>query len=1732
MTATLRDAERYVGMEYVEGEFDCASLAVLVQKELFGRTIDLPQAGQRARGRRGQAKDILTYQPKLATPVEAPSTGDAVVMWGGAEPARRWHVGTAFVQNGEVWILHCADEARGVVLQRMSHVLEQGLHLDGCYSWIEQVPQQLAIASHPVTGVVEHRTTAAGRTLAETLKGEGVFGPGWIVSVGGREVPQAMWSRTRVKPGQLIEARAVMRKQILYIVAMIVLTYFTLGAGLAAWAGTGVVATAIGAVAFIGGSMLISKFLGPKAASAGNLSGMQPPPTYALQGGRNRPRPYEPLSLVLGECKALPDVANQPFTWFEGEDQHLSAMFHAGINCASVSDIRLGDAPITNYEEVTLRQYGFPTGNAGTPPVIGTSVDSIEGGALDAPTSPGAWVTRTTSVGTARIEIDIEGTLQDMNSKGNWRNATCSIFMEYRPYRPVSPLLWGELGGGDVVLTHLGPKPLRRTFSFDVSPDQYEVRIRKVTANATSTQSQNTLTWTALKSYQPDEADYGGQPRVELRMKATGQLNGAPDEVNWIAKGASMPYWNGTAWVTATEAGASGISNPGAIILMLLRGLYRSSDGRLIAGAGLSDNRIDIDSLKGFMVRCAAKGYRFDSFIQEAINLGDLLESIAAAGLGTLSRHSGRIGVVWMAEDQPIEGVINMASMKAKSFSVSYDLIATADEYQLEFFDADRSWTWQPIRVIAPGIVTPQRTSTENVRGVTRAAHAATIARFTMGQNIYGRKSISFEMDLEHLVYRRGSVIALSHDLTQWGHSGRITSVATSTGQFVVTVDEPVPLTVTATRTLGLRLSGEQQMRVFNVASISADGRQLTVNQSWPTGVAVPGASTAAHDGLWIYDFKTTPGYRCRVVSIEPGSDMKGAQVTVVPEPPEFWNYVATGEYIAPPNNSLLSNELPVASNLKVTRTRVRAGEGWEHELSASWDVVGNYDHAQVWAAPVGAPLAQIASVFGTQHSWRVAPDQTWSVEIRPFDALGRMGTKAAVVYTDPAVLVGAVVGLTATVEANGIVARWQVPQGLAAVDWSVTQLRDGATWATASVLFEGRTSSHNMGWLSAGTHILWAAHRNTAGDWSTPVSTSVQINPPIQPIVTGNAWRDQVELQWTISQGTQPLRGYEVRVGDIFASATILSVVDALGYIYTPPAPATYMYWVTAIDMGGNRGPSGYKELTTLPGITDALAELQEGLDDVVQQIDNLPTYEDTWGVRVISANGPKVGGLIFGNTGTQTDFVVLSDRFAWALPDGTGVKYPLVLGTINGTPSFGFQGNMFIDGTVKARMVDVDQIYATHIRSEELETRHFKTQTLTAITAEISRSANLLKNTEIVTTKGWSFYDGTGGQCTSGRNLPDATWYPVGGNALSILQVGATQAPAGWYMDIPVEAGKRYEFSAGLASHRCNAYVAIEWYTSAFVNVGGANGVSGIGGGGNSLSAFPRRGGFGTPPAGATIARFLLWKQATIPGNGDSWGWFTQPYFGVANQYQTVLSDYSPSGQGTRIGPEGIETTSLSAISPDLGLIVNGMMRSADGQMVIDMDGKSVTMQRNGRRITINPSGFYFGADNGVGNRLLYDLNSGALTWNGTFTSDAINVVNTLNIARNAVTTISTFTKSLESFGGNQTTWRNLGTAPVFVQPNASGALVAVQATANSGLGSGVTMGFQVRNVTTGTTIAAWDEPPSNASSGGSFVYTPNRVVIDDAPAAGTNTYVLEGRFSFVWAGGSELSILNAQR
>lgn len=857
----------------------------------------------------------------------------------------------------------------------------------------------LVVTPHPLTfdgrRVLQAVVLRPGETLVELLERHGVRpDERWVVSIAGAMVPSRLWAVTRPKHGHLIECRRLMGEDVVRAFALVAVIWAAPQlAALAFTSGTLLHAFATASIIMIG-SAVVNRLLPPSRARL-NTYDRETGSTYSLAGGRNRARMYEPLGLLFGVTKVIPDYAALPYTWFEGDEQYQALRFDAGINCKSLADIKIGQTSLASFSGVIESRTGFASGN--TDDADWANVDTVAGAVLDAPTAPGPWVTRTTSVDTVRWAVDVVSSLYAMNDDGELATAYTWFDLEYRLVGAPS---WTSLG--NITLASTTTKPVRRTITSDQLPaGQYEVRLRKTAANIATARSSNAMEFAALKSYQAPSNDTPGYPQFGLRIKASAQLSGVIDELSWVATALDVPVWNGTAFVTQPSR------NPGAQMLQFARGIFDPT-GRLQAGMGLPDAQIDLESLKSFTLHCAANGYVFDHWFDQPLSAYDTLEAIANAGMGSVSYHSGRLGVVWMAQGQPREAVVNMATIKAGTFRVDYMTRDLSDELEVSWFDRDAAWAPKSLRLLAPGVTVPRQTARYAPVGVTTEAAAARAGRLSMAQNVYQRKAVTWQTDLEHLAYRRFSVVALSHDMTRWGQGGRVKAAVNASGVVTLTLDEPVP--EHGTRYIGLRIPGETGYRIFGVNAFVGETRVVTLSSTWPSGVPVPGdsAGNPAHDTIWIYDFRAEPGQRLRVVSVEPSNDLKGATVTAVPEPDAFWTYVNSGAYTvsAPP---ALPGQV-VAQNIRVTQRRLDLNVANSTELNITFDVSGPFGSAEVWGAPSNDELL----LLGTTMTPRFGPvlvgnDGTFDIEVRPFGRDGRRGTPASISYN---VTLGVPVGL------------------------------------------------------------------------------------------------------------------------------------------------------------------------------------------------------------------------------------------------------------------------------------------------------------------------------------------------------------------------------------------------------------------------------------------------------------------------------------------------------------------------------------------------------------------------------------------------------------------------------------------------------------------------------------------------------------------------------------------------
>lgn len=137
-TPSLKDAQRYVGMAYEDGVFDCSDLVALVQRELFGHDLKLPAHADRPGGRAGRRNVMRDMSKALAQPLDEPALGAVVIMQQPADDGRGmvWHLGVMFTDGQEWWVLHNVNTLGGVWLHRLRELGRLGIQVEGYYTCI------------------------------------------------------------------------------------------------------------------------------------------------------------------------------------------------------------------------------------------------------------------------------------------------------------------------------------------------------------------------------------------------------------------------------------------------------------------------------------------------------------------------------------------------------------------------------------------------------------------------------------------------------------------------------------------------------------------------------------------------------------------------------------------------------------------------------------------------------------------------------------------------------------------------------------------------------------------------------------------------------------------------------------------------------------------------------------------------------------------------------------------------------------------------------------------------------------------------------------------------------------------------------------------------------------------------------------------------------------------------------------------------------------------------------------------------------------------------------------------------------------------------------------------------------------------------------------------------------------------------------------------------------------
>ena len=803
-------------------------------------------------------------------------------------------------------------------------------------------------------------------------------------------------------------------------------------------------------------------------------------------------------------------------------------------------------------------------------------------------------------------------------------------------------------------IKHISTQTLKRsTTKIDVTPGQYDVRVRMVSAKGGYPAGGHNLvksgklegygySWTYLRSYQADNANYAGQTRFGLKIKASGQLNGTVDRLSCIAS-AYCHVFDGTSW-SWTET-----SNPAWWFLDFARGRY-SSTGTKLYGCFLPDSQIDIDAIKVWATFCDAEALTFNYILSQQESSWDTLVRIARCGLGSPSWASGKLGAVWDVKNASPVSAFGMSNIIKGTFEVAYVTENLADEIVVNYADASDGYEVKQVRVTVPGVTTPVNPAETTLEGCTNSTMAGKYANVLAAQQYYRRRMITWESDFEGFVCQRGDVVLLQHDLTQWGYSGRIVDVVGDT----LTLDRTVERDGTPEYCMLVEPDGTMTTYTCFAGTEGefVDEITLTTTPTIQSGYAYV-------DHRWFFSPEATPGKKVKIVSIQPVSE---SRVRIVATDEDSAYYTAWGgTWNEPTQTSLLTNVRP-----EITGTSIS-----EVLAMLTGDVIGTLVTVNF---SVSEPVDKISGQWRIDSGeWEPFETTLPTLEIRTLltgllevDATPIKGLLNGTTVTYSKTIYGKTAApatpqnLTATITDAGIVLAWSpitdldlkeyqihvggtlettvsspywrwphTPAGTTnfsvyAIDTS-GNLSSAAT-ASATIAAPGApsvayafsanqviltitpgstqlsTDYYEVFYTSGETLVslgrtystvfqtlgIWSGSRlftvkaiDLGGNISAGGTVSVAIASPSAPTVTTQVIDNNVLLYWTEASGSMPVETYEVRRGATWATAELIGKKSGGFTTVFETHAGSYTYWVAAIDTAGNYGTPASRTAT-----------------------------------------------------------------------------------------------------------------------------------------------------------------------------------------------------------------------------------------------------------------------------------------------------------------------------------------------------------------------------------------------------------------------------------------------------------------------------------------------------------------------------------------------------------------------
>lgn len=620
-------------------------------------------------------------------------------------------------------------------------------------------------------------------------KRQGAF----VVVLNGQPILEKQWGRV-VRDADILTVSRLPRGgggsnplQIVLMVALVAASIFIPGMqGIGLTMGTWQFAAASAAI-MLGGTMMLNMMFPPPKPGMRSLTSEQTSPNYSLSAQGNMARLMEAIPVLYGRFKVQPDFAAQPYTEVRGADQYLYQLYCVTQGAADIdiANIFIGETPIANYPDVTVKVYQpgqrpdlFPTNVATSVDVAGQELKAPNESGY-APIGPFVIGAPGTKANSLAIDISSPSGVGRIDDNGNTQAQTLRWTVEYALVNdqgvPIGP--WQVFWNGTA--TGASRNPARFTYRADVVPGRYAVRANRADAPNLDGRSLGRLIWENARIYLDEPTEYGEVTMIATVMKASNVLNQQTSRQLTCIGQRRLRKWdavNGWSQPVATSnpawAAADAITNP-------------------VYGRNLPDSRYNLQELVRLAGVWDARGDEFNGVFDTTGQFWDALTSIVRVGRAVPMYYAGLIDFI---RDEPKSiptAMFSPQNMVKNSFSATYQFaeVDTPDYVQIEYVDA-KTWQTSVVDCALPDSLKTKAAKVE-MMGITNHDQAWREGITMAARNRYQRRLINWSTELDGLIPKYGDLIQVSHDVPAWGYSGKVTALDKATR--ILTASEALP---------------------------------------------------------------------------------------------------------------------------------------------------------------------------------------------------------------------------------------------------------------------------------------------------------------------------------------------------------------------------------------------------------------------------------------------------------------------------------------------------------------------------------------------------------------------------------------------------------------------------------------------------------------------------------------------------------------------------------------------------------------------------------------------------------------------------------------------------------------------------------------------------------------------------------------------------------------------------